>query len=165
MYHQNPCFSLLICVYLWVYTKCNPIAFLVYSITEIFCSRLNTEMWENWIISGHTKYGHVRLKRNLPHNVRVYVFSRCALWSQSLKISIFNHSINNNFSSQYVLKNGLFWRATIIGLVAHWMQTNIFKSKRKLYRVIKWHLHCSLTACWLSGRFPPPELQTKAGMH
>ena len=93
------------CVSLWVYIKWNPIDFLVYSVTEISCHRLNTEMWENWIISGHTKYRHIRLKRNLPRNAHVYISSRCALWSPSLKISIFNDSINKNFSSQCALKN------------------------------------------------------------
>lgn len=93
-------------VSLWAYIKWNPTDFLVYSVTEISCHRRSTEMWENWIISGHTKHRRVRLKRSVPHNARVYISSRCALWSPSLKISISNDSINTNVGSQCALKSG-----------------------------------------------------------
>lgn len=93
--------------------------FMVYSITGRFCRRFNMGMWwENWVISGHTKYRLVRLKRNLPHN-HVHISNRCALCTVSVSKNI--NSIHNNFSSKYELRNGSVLEWTIIRLVACWM--------------------------------------------
>lgn len=92
---------------------------------------------------NNCKHRRVRLKTSVPHNVHVYISSRCALWSPSLKISISNDSINTNVGSQCALKSG-----SVLECSNNWISCPLnadeyLQIKEKTFRVIKWHLHCS----------------------